>query len=203
MFAGIVECHARVLRCDLREAVLGLTIERPKDFNDIKLGDSIAVNGVCLTVEKFDSESMSFTLGQETLSITGWEPEFFTERNVNLERSLRWNDRIHGHLTSGHVDTTGTVTHIENVGENKTLTIKVPELFTPMIWKKGSVSLQGVSLTINEVNGDTFQVGLIPETLRRTNLNQLTLGERVNLEADQMARGIHRYLETRRGEKWL
>ncbi len=195
MFSGIVEAHSSIMDVQARPGLMTLTVKKPIEFNDLKVGDSIAVDGVCLTVEAYDSASMTFSLGPETLRITGWTPEGVLNRVVNLERSLRLMDRIHGHLVTGHVDMSARVVVAEKQGESLKLAIEIPEEFRPYFWAKGSVAVNGVSLTINQVTADFFTVGLIPETLKRTNLSQLKAGERVNLEIDNMARAFVRQME--------
>jgi len=176
---------------------LSITVEKPINFNDLNHGDSVAVDGVCLTVEAFDEKQMAFTLGPETLRITGWTPSGVQKRMVNLERSLRLNDRIHGHLVTGHVDTTARIVAAETEGETLRLSIEIPKALEALIWPKGSLAVNGVSLTINRVSGGSFDVGLIPETLRRTNLGALKAGDLVNLEADNMARGLLHFTRSR------
>ena len=120
------------------------------------------------------------------MNVTGWNPK--AGDVVNLERSLRFGDRVHGHFVNGHVDDVGVVTAIEDRVETRDLWIETTPEFAPFLWKKGSVGVHGVSLTINLVDESRFQVGLIPETLKRTNLARLRVGDRVHLEADAMAR---------------
>lgn len=198
MFSGIVETTSRILETRQSGPLVSVYLEKPSNFNDLKIGDSIAVDGVCLTLEAFDECRMAFTLGPETLSITGWTADGVQGRAMNVERSLRFGDRIHGHLVTGHVDARAHVLKAEPQGDSLTLTISIPQILRPLIWRKGSVAINGVSLTVNSVTDEGFTVGLIPETLRRTNLNQLTSGSTVLLEADNSARGLLRILETRR-----
>lgn len=195
MFSGIVETHSSIKDVQARPGLMTIQIEKPKEFNDLKTGDSIAVDGVCLTLEAFDADSMTFSLGPESLRITGWTPEGVLNRVVNLERSLRLMDRIHGHLVTGHVDMSSRVVVAEKQGDSLKLAIEIPDGFRPYFWAKGSVAVNGVSLTINQVTADFFTVGLIPETLKRTNLAQLRAGDRVNLEIDNMARAFVRQQE--------
>ena len=180
-------------------AVLQIHVARPAGFDDIGLGDSIAINGCCLTVEAFDEREMTFALGPETLKITGWSPDNLMGRDLNLERSLRLNDRIHGHLVTGHVDGVAEVLRAERSGETLELKISLPAKHKPFIWSKGSVAINGVSLTINAVDDEGFSLWLIPETLKRTNLGELKRGSSVNLELDNMARGLVRWAELREG----
>lgn len=190
MFSGIVEARARLIQCTPRDKVVEIQLERPPAFNDLQIGDSISVDGVCLTVDTLAADRMAFVLAAETLQVTGWNPQSLAEREMNLERSLRWGDRVHGHWVTGHVDALGTVVEIHRAGENLALQIGFPEELKRYVWRKGSIAINGVSLTINNVDEKSFSVGLIPETLRRTNLSQLQPGAKVNLEIDNMARGL-------------
>lgn len=190
MFSGIVETTGTVISSQRVGELVRIHIQRPKSFEDIAIGDSIACNGVCLTVEEFDPDTMRFALGPETLRVTGWSEQSVQNKVMNLERSLRLEDRIHGHLVTGHVDTLGKIVNAEHQNQSLKLTIEFAQEFAPFIWAKGSVAIAGVSLTINQVEGHTFTVGLIPETLKRTNLGALKVGEQVNLEMDNMARGL-------------
>jgi riboflavin synthase len=190
MFSGIVETTGIINGVRERDGVLECSVVRPAQFDDVKIGDSIALDGICLTLERFDQESLTFALGPETLRVTGWHIGGLLGKLVNLERSLRLNDRIHGHLVTGHVDALGTVVLSERQGEAWNLTIAIPKTLSPYIWSKGSVAINGVSLTVNASSACDFQVGLIPETLKRTNLGRLEKDSAVNLEIDNMARGL-------------
>lgn len=190
MFAGIVESTSSVVGVRDGAGVLHIDIKKPSDFNDIKIGDSVAVDGVCLTVEEIAPESLKMTLGPETLRVTGWTKDRVLNRVFNLERSLRLNDRIHGHLVTGHVDAMSFVTACDWKGAALDLKIAIPDSLRELIWPKGSIAVNGVSLTINQVSDGEFSVGLIPETLKKTNLQLLKVGELVTLEADNVARGL-------------
>jgi riboflavin synthase len=200
MFSGIVEAlspvkSARVVN-ECGGNLVQIEVERPREFTDIKTGDSIATNGVCLTVEKFDDRTIQFALAAETLQVTGWSAEKLAASNVNLERSLRMGDRIHGHMVSGHVDGVGQVTRAHEDGGSVFLDVQAPAPLLRYVWKKGSWAVNGVSLTINGVSKDGI-VGmcLIPETVKRTNLGALKTGDIVNLEVDMMARGMVSFFE--------
>lgn len=198
MFSGIVESVMPILSSEELQNAYRINIKKPKEFNDLNLGDSIACDGVCLTVEAYDSEKMTFALAAETIKVLQWDPQSWLGKQVNLERSLRLGDRIHGHLVTGHVDSLGRVERAELIGESFFLDVKVADSILPFVWKKGSVTLNGVSLTVNELNGSTVSVCLIPETLKRTNLGLLKPGMNVNVEPDYMARAIQRSLEVRK-----
>lgn len=198
MFSGIVEAVMPIVSSQELPNAYRIQIKKPSEFNDIKLGDSIACDGVCLTVEAFDDSQMTFALAAETIKVLQWNPQSWLGKQVNLERSLRFGDRIHGHLVTGHVDSLGEVTRAELVGESFFLNVKVQDSILPYVWKKGSVTLNGVSLTVNELEGSVVSVCLIPETLKRTNLGLLKVGSRINVEPDYMARAIQRSLEVRK-----
>lgn len=194
MFSGIVEACSPVIHVSDQESALQMRLVRPADFSDIKPGDSIACNGVCLTVEKFDDQSMDFTLGLETLNVTGWTSESLKTQKFNLERSLRLGDRLHGHMVTGHVETMAQVMRIDQ-GSSWVLDFQVQNLDRKLIWRKGSVTLNGVSLTVNQLEGSQLQVCLIPETLERTNLSQLKIGDVVTVEYDVFAKSVVNYQE--------
>ncbi len=202
MFSGIVEAVQPILSVQKGSGpLIRVKVKKPNDFNDLKNGDSIATDGVCLTVENFDQETMTFALAAETLRVLQWAPEnpdFLLGKKLNLERSLRFGDRIHGHLVTGHVDSLGRVVRSEGLGENWFLDVEVADSILPFIWKKGSITLNGVSLTVNEVKGAVVSVGLIPETLKRTNLGELKVGGFVNVEPDYMAKALQRMLQLER-----
>lgn len=199
MFSGIVEAKVNLLEYtpDLPNTptTIQIIVEKPSSFSDLSIGDSIALNGVCLTLEVITETSLQFSLGMETIKICGFSEKQLRERPINLERSLRFNDRIHGHIVTGHVDGMGVVRTLVDHGGCRIFQIGVPDQLLSFIWKKGSICLNGVSLTVNEVHGDIIEVCLIPETLRRTNLADIAVGSQVTLEVDQMARGISRILK--------
>ncbi|MGE5084967.1 MAG: riboflavin synthase [Bacillota bacterium] len=200
MFSGIVESVMPIESSEELQNAYRIKIKKPHDFKDLKLGDSIACDGVCLTVEAFDDQQMTFALAAETIKILEWNPQSWTGKRVNLERSLRFGDRIHGHLVTGHVDSLGTVARAELEGESFFLDVQVADSILPYVWKKGSITLNGVSLTVNELNKNVVSVCLIPETIKRTNLGDLKKGSRINVEPDYMARAIQRSLEVKRDQ---
>lgn len=204
MFSGIVEAKSSVL--DVREGsgTRLMILEKPSFFKDIGNGDSLAVDGVCLTLEAHDGEQLQFCLGPETQRVTGWTAANVKGRAVNLERSLRMGDRIHGHLVTGHVDARVQVLDRRLAGECLDLMIELPAPLRKLVWTRGSIAVNGVSLTVNQVDNAAFGVGLIPETLRRTNLGSFEIGDGVNLEVDNLARGLARWMENarREGNEW-
>ena len=190
MFTGIIQAVGQIERVTpvgedarLHIQVGGL------DMSDVAQGDSIAVNGVCLTVVEFDHESFDVHVSRETLSCTiGLD----TPRAANLEKALRLADRLGGHLVSGHVDGVGQVVKFEAVGDCMQLVIRAPHAISRYIAVKGSIAVDGVSLTVNSVEGDVFSINLIPHTLEMTTLKFLGVGSRVNLEIDPIARYVER-----------
>ena len=155
-------------------------------------GDSIAVNGVCLTAVSFDDSHFVAHVSKETLSVT---EGLQYAHPVNLEKALRLSDRLGGHLVSGHVDGVGEVVRFESLGECWRLDIKAPHAISKYIAVKGSICVDGVSLTVNHVARDTFSINLIPHTLENTTLKCLKAGSLVNLEVDQIARYVERMTE--------
>lgn len=200
MFSGIVEAMSPVIHVENQGSTVRLTVVRPVDFNDIQTGDSIANNGVCLTVESFDSQSIQFALGLETLQVTGWTPSTLQNQFINLERSLRLGDRLHGHMVSGHVETMATLQRLESSSSSWVLEFTVDQLNRQLIWHKGSITLNGVSLTVNRVTPTSVEVCLIPETLERTNLSRLKIGDRVTVEYDLFAKAVVNYQENKMAE---
>jgi riboflavin synthase len=162
------------------------------DLADVGSGDSIAVDGVCLTAVRLQSSGFEADVSRETLNCT---TGFAAGAKVNLEKSLRLADRLGGHLVSGHVDGVGTVSRFEASGDNRLLAVAAPRELAKYIARKGSVAVNGVSLTVNAVNGSAFEINLIPHTLQATNLNGLAIGSRVNLEVDLLARYAERLSE--------
>lgn len=195
MFSGIIETTGEIREAKSHGKGLRLTIGTTLDLSDIKVGDSVAVDGICLTVIACSVNSFSADVSRETLNCTAG----FAERGkVNLEKALRVSDRIDGHVVSGHVDGMGRVAKFERAGECYFLSIKAPRGLSKYIARKGSIAVNGVSLAVNEVRGSAFSVNLIPHTLEVTNMKYLKRGARVNLEVDMMARYAERLLKAGR-----
>lgn len=194
MFTGIVAAVGRIETVMPAPAGVRLRIAgNGLAMDDVALGDSIAVSGVCLTVVKFDQSGFEAEVSQATLgAVSG----FAQGAAVNLEKALRLADRLGGHLMTGHVDGTGAVSRFEPVGDNRRLVITAPAAIARYIARKGSVAVDGVSLTVNAVEGDSFEVNLIAHTLAATTLRQLKPGAVVNLEVDLLARYIERLQES-------
>jgi riboflavin synthase len=190
MFTGIIQAVGRIAQIAPQGGDVRLAIDCGSlDMADVRQGDSIAVSGVCLTVVAHDMRSFQVHVSAETLSCTvGLD----APGEVNLEKALRLADRLGGHLVSGHVDGVGEVLRFDTVGDCVLLAIRSPHALARYIAVKGSVTVSGVSLTVNTVDKDDFTINLIPHTLEVTTLGQLKPGSRVNLEVDLIARYVDR-----------
>jgi riboflavin synthase len=193
MFSGLVQAVGRIARIDKREGGVRLAIHAVRlGMDEVAIGDSIAVNGVCLTVISKTTSSFEADVSGETLACTvGLD----AAGEVNLEKSLRLSDRIGGHLVTGHVDGVGEVLVFQKSGDNLLLRVKAPAELSRYIARKGSITIQGVSLTVNAVNDTEFEVNLIPHTVNVTTLKHLKSGMKVNLEVDLIARYVERMLK--------
>lgn len=193
MFSGIIADVGVIGSAQDREGGLRLSVEtQDLGMGDVALGDSIAVNGVCLTVVKIDGKIFTVDVSRETLACTvGLDKQ---GAQVNLEKALRLSDRLGGHLVSGHVDGVGEVVAFNDIGESWRLIVRAPQALAKYIAIKGSVTINGVSLTVNHVAGAEFEVNLIPHTLAVTTLKQLSAGAKVNLEIDLIARYVERMM---------
>ena len=192
MFSGIVSAIGTVREARRSPGGLRVVVDAGKlGLADVAAGDSIAVNGTCLTVVARMGRTFRADVSRETLACTAG---FAAGGRVNLEKALRAADRLGGHLVSGHVDGVGSVTRIERSGGNRLLAVAVPKALAKYVARKGSIAVNGVSLTVNEVNGATFTVNLIPHTLKATNLGDLHEGDKVNLEVDMLARYVARVM---------
>jgi len=191
MFSGIVAAQGRIVEVIPLADGIRLVVDAPTlDLSDVLIGDSIANSGVCLTVVAIDGSRMSFDVSRETLHCTVGLDTLGNE--VNLEKALRLADRLGGHLVSGHVDGIGEVVRFEPIGESHELVIRAPGELPGYIAKKGSITVNGVSLTVNWVEGREFSINLIPHTVAMTNLKHLAANSRVNLEIDLIARYVER-----------
>jgi riboflavin synthase len=195
MFTGIIQAVGRVAEVKPAGRSVVLIIEAGGlDLADVAAGDSIACNGVCLTVTGLLPAGFTTDVSQETLRVTAG---FARRAAVNLEKALRLADRLGGHLVSGHVDGIGEVAAVHQVDGNRELRIRFPRELARYLARKGSVTVNGVSLTVNAVDDDGFSINLIPHTLAVTNLNDLGRGDKVNLEVDLVARYVERMLAER------
>jgi len=194
MFTGIVQAVGTIEAVAPLAAGVRLTIAADGlDISDVERGDSICVQGACLTVVACTAGRLSFDVSRETLDCTvGLD----RPGNVNLEKSLRMGDKLGGHLVTGHVDGIGEVLAFAAAGESMLLRVRAPQALSRYVARKGSICVDGVSLTVNRVAGDTFDVNLVPHTLQATTLSRLAGGARVNLEIDLIARYVERMLST-------
>ena len=190
MFTGIIQSTGKIKSITPAGEDLKLNIQvGTLDMSDVKIGDSIAVNGVCLTAVTFDATQFEAHVSKETLNCTvGLD----VTREVNLEKALRLSDRLGGHLVSGHVDGVGQVVRFEPAGDCWLLMVRAPHTLSSYVAVKGSIAVDGVSLTVNTVEQDTFSMNLIPHTIEHTTLKHLGIGSRVNLEVDLIARYVER-----------
>ncbi|GIX31069.1 MAG: riboflavin synthase subunit alpha [Porticoccaceae bacterium] len=194
MFTGIVEAVGEVVAVERRGAALALAVDaRDLDLSGARVGESIAVDGVCLTATAFDGRLFWADLSPETLALTTLGA-VEVGRRVNLERAMPAQGRFGGHLVTGHVDGVGEVVARALEGDGVRLRIRAPQALAPYLARKGSVAVDGVSLTVNEVAGAEFALALIPHTLAHTTLDQCDVGRRVNLEVDIIARYLERLL---------
>ncbi len=189
MFSGIVECRGEVASLTQVSGGVRLRVKVPFADDGVKLGDSIAINGACLTVAHIDAPFLEFDVITETLSKTNLG-SLRGDDAVNLERSLRVGDRIDGHWVQGHIDATGRVSRRIADGPQWVLWFSPQAAARAYVIRKGSIAIDGVSLTIADVSADEFSVALIPTTLERTTLGQREVGDLVNIETDLVVRTI-------------
>jgi len=194
MFTGIIQAQGNIQ--EIRESNKGAVFvlnSNSLDLSDVSIGDSIAVNGVCLTVTQLDKNSFSSDVSQETLNCSTFS-QLKKGQNINLEKSLRLDQGVEGHVVSGHVDGVGKVASIAIEGESTRMKIKVDDNLIKYIAKKGSICINGVSLTVNDIDGNVFGVNIVPHTFSVTILGELKVNSQVNIEIDIIARHIEQLL---------
>jgi riboflavin synthase len=194
MFTGIIETVGRVRSIEPDGDLSRLVIEAPEVLDGVKLGDSVAINGACLTVTRIDGDAFHFDAVKETMDLTALG-DLAVDTRVNVERAMRADGRLDGHIVQGHVDGTGRVRLLERQGDDVRLQVDCGPEITDVLVPKGSVAIDGVSLTVVDVTPDGFDVALIPHTLAETNLGSRVAGDRVNLEADVLGKYVRRYLD--------
>lgn len=195
MFTGIVEGSGRVASLAREEALARVVVDAPAGLGaGVAVGDSVMVNGVCLTVTAVDGDRLSFDVVRETLERTALGA-LAPGARVNLERALRADGRLDGHIVQGHVDGVGRVRALERRGDDVVLAVECDPAFADLLVDKGSVAVDGVSLTVMQAAPDGFSVALIPHTLDVTTLGARAPGDRVNLEADVLGKYVKRYVE--------
>lgn len=197
LFTGIIEELGTVLKLTSQKDSARLSVEALKILADTQIGDSIAVNGVCLTVTEISAKQFSVDIMYETLRKTNLL-DLKPGNKVNLERALQLQTRLGGHLVSGHIDGIGTITALRQVGIAKVYVIAAPPDLVSYLIPKGSIAIDGISLTIVDVGEDTFSVSLIPHTHANTTLGLKGLGSKVNLETDLLGKYVAKFLNKER-----
>ena len=193
MFTGIVEEIGTISRVNTVNNGIYLSVDCKKVLNDTNIGDSIAVNGACQTVLSLTEKSFSVFASYETIKITNFNTLKIGSK-VNLERALRLSDRLGGHIVSGHIDGLAVLEKIESNGEAKKITFNVKPEQAKQIIKKGSVTLNGISLTVADIDGTKFSVAVIPQTFENTTLISQSVGDNLNLETDIISKYVEKYL---------
>ncbi len=199
MFTGLVEETGTLILLDRSDLGARLSVRAPLVSSDVAIGDSIAINGCCLTVVMREGETLAFDLLAETLARTNLG-DLGIGASVNLERALAATARLGGHFVQGHIDCTSGVLAFEPRGADHRLEIALPAEFAHLVAFKGSIAIDGISLTVAEVRAESFVVWIIPHTLAQTNLRARRAGERVNLEFDLLAKYLDRMLAVRAGK---
>ena len=193
MFTGIIEALGEIAQITKSEQGLRLDATVDGIASHLELGESVAVNGVCLTVVSISGANVSFDVSDETLSRTSLS-QFQVGTRINLERPVTLQSRLGGHLVQGHVDATGVLQTITAVGDGFVIRISFPEAISRYIVEKGSITVDGISLTVAALGEDWFEVAIIPHTWKVTNLSSLSPGSPVNLEVDVIAKYVERLL---------
>jgi len=191
MFTGIIQAIGNITKIDSNGPDSRIVFKAGKmKLDDVKIGDSISVNGVCLSITEKTKDSFSSDLSSETLSLTTFI-EMRANSKVNLEKAMNFSSRVNGHLIAGHVDGVGVIKEMKNDGRSILILIEFPEELEKYISKKGSIAVDGVSLTINGTKENTFSINIIPHTLSGSIISEYNIGTKVNIEVDLIAR----YLE--------
>jgi len=192
MFTGIIQQIGtlKTLQLSATHAVATIT----SNYQNLQLGESIAINGICLTVASFENSVLTVAISQETLQRTTAK-NWSVRQQLNLERSLTPNTLMGGHLVTGHIDGVSIISNIEQLAEFHNFELQVPQQLLPYIAVKGSICIDGISLTVNAVRGDCMQLTIIPHTFNNTNLSSLTINSQVNVEVDLIARYVGNYMQ--------
>ena len=191
MFTGIIQAIGNISKIDSNGPDSRIVFKAGKmKLDDVKIGDSISVNGVCLSITEKTKDSFSSDLSSETLSLTTFI-EMRANSKVNLEKAMNFSSRVNGHLIAGHVDGVGVIKEMKNDGRSILILIEFPEELEKYISKKWSIAVDGVSLTINGTKENTFSINIIPHTLSGSIISEYNIGTKVNIEVDLIAR----YLE--------
>ncbi|MBU1342658.1 MAG: riboflavin synthase [Proteobacteria bacterium] len=193
MFTGIIESFGTIKRIESNGQGKVLHIQCDLDLSESKIGDSIAVNGACLTAIRLEKQSFKVDMAPETVERTTFK-KLTAGSRVNIERALKLSDRIDGHLVSGHIDGTGTISSIKKNSNAVIITIDVPSKLASDMIEKGSVAIDGISLTINECSDKNFQVSIIPHTADITTIGLKQVGDKVNIETDMIGKYVKKIL---------
>ena len=195
MFTGIIQKIGKISKIESNDSNSRIVFEVEKFIlDDIRIGDSISVNGVCLSVIKKSEDTFSVDVSNETMRLTTFSV-LKVNNNVNLEKAMILSDRINGHFVSGHIDGTGIIKEKKKEGRSTFFLIEFPEDLKKFVSKKGSISIDGVSLTINITQGNSFGVNIIPHTLSETIMSEYKEGDKVNIEVDLIARYLDKLIE--------
>ncbi len=200
MFTGLIEEVGKVKGINRKVDGINVSIEARNILDDIKIGDSIAVNGVCLTVVSLSDRGFSFDVSKETLDRSNLKFLKIGEY-VNLERALKVSDRLGGHIVQGHVDTTGSITKITPLGEHTIFEIEIPPEYLNLAVEKGSIAIDGISLTINSIKNNRLFFNIIPHTIKSTNLQFRKVGDIINIEFDVIGKYVWNMLEKIKGKE--
>ncbi len=201
MFTGIVEAVGKLAAITPKGEDITVTVEVGKlEMSDVKLGDSIATNGVCLTVVDFGSNYYSADLSLETLNKTGFAAYQVGDK-VNLEKAMLPTTRFGGHIVSGHVDGVGVIVERNQVGRAIEFWVEMPETLSKYVAEKGSITVDGISLTVNDLCKNGFKLTIVPHTSEETTIDQFHVGRKVNLEVDVLARYMERLLQGQQEQK--
>lgn len=193
MFTGIVKKVSKIKKISFENGSLFFEVESPSDW-EVGMGESISINGVCSTAIRIEDDFFEVEHMPETIKKT--TDEFLKEGDlVNLEQSVKMSDLLDGHVVQGHVDTTGEIVEIQNVDDSKVVKVKIPEEFMKFVASKGSVSVDGISLTVADTGSDWFTVSLVSYTIENTNMKGAKEGDAVNIETDVLAKYICNFLE--------
>lgn len=195
MFTGLIQTTGSIAVVGSRGNYKLLTIKPDIPFENITLGESVAVDGCCLTVTKFDNSYVTVEASPESVKTTIIS-KYSSGRKVNLERALLPTDRMGGHMVTGHVDSVGEINNLRKIGGSTELSIKYAEKFAAYIINKGSIAINGISLTVNELQGNIFEVNIIPHTHQATTVQNFKRGDAVNLEFDIVGKYIARMIKS-------
>ena len=194
MFTGLIEAVGTIRKLDRRNNYRVMTVDFATAADDLRIGESIACDGACLTVVSFDKRSFVVEVSQETIAGTIL-PGYTIGSQINLERAMKLGDRLGGHLVSGHIDDIAQVDTVKRIGESWELAVKHDSRHDSLVVTKGSIAVNGVSLTVNNTGPGWFTVNIIPHTYKETNLGLLKTGDKVNLEFDLLGKYILKIME--------